>query len=60
MPLEIRELNIKVNLSEGASGAANASKPPPQNGGKPGDDQEQALKECLDEVMHLLRNRKER
>jgi hypothetical protein len=61
MPLEIRELNIKVNLGEGASGAGNAAQPPPAPGaGKPGEAQEQMLRDCLDQVTQLLRNRKER
>jgi len=59
VPLEIRELHIKVNVNE-SPGGHNSTQPPPA--GEPGkaDDKEKLLRDCIDEVMQVLENTKER
>jgi hypothetical protein len=59
MPLEIRELHIKVNLNAPAAGGAGATSAAAQGQGG-GDDKERLLADCVDEVMRLLKDRKER
>ena len=61
MPLEIRELHIKVNVNQSPGGASNPAQPPAVGGaGKAAEDRDQLLRECIDEVMHVLQNKKER
>lgn len=61
MPLEIRELNIKVNVGgQPAPGGSGPSAPPQKSAQEEGDDKEQNLARAVDEVMAILRNRKER
>lgn len=61
MPLEIRELHIKVNVGGQAGAGGGASEgPAPQGAKDAGEDKERLLARCVDEVMQLLRNRKER
>lgn len=57
MPIEIRELNIKVSVSN-------------NQGGQPGDNQgtgqapvsgkEEIIAECIERVMEILKNKNER
>lgn len=50
MPIEIKELNIKINVKEGGE------KPPEADGaGK-----DEIMQECLDQVMKVLKNKEER
>lgn len=56
MPLEIRELHIRVNVA--GEGAAPSSGAPASASG--GDDKDRILSECVDEVLRVLRERKER
>ncbi len=56
MPLEIRELHIRVNV--GSVGAAPASGAPATGGGD--QDKDRILSECLDEVLRVLRRKEER
>ena len=58
MPLEIRELHIKVNVNESSPGGA--GQPPAPGGAGKADDKEELLRDCIDEVMQLLQNTKER
>ena len=58
MPLEIRELHIKVNVNESPGGAGSPQLAPAGGPGK--DDKEQMLRDCIEEVMQLLQNTKER
>ncbi len=61
MPLEIRELNIKVNVGgQPGPGGSGASAPPQKSAQEEGDDKEQSLARTVDEVMAIIRNRKER
>jgi len=61
MTLEIRELHIKVNINDTSSGDGAAS--PPQVPGVEkarGEEADRLIAQCVDEVMQVLRNRKER
>ena len=59
MPLEIRELHIKVNVNE-SPGGSGSTQPPEAGAPGKGDDKEQMLRDCIDEVMQVLQNTKER
>jgi hypothetical protein len=60
MPLEIRELHIKVNVGE-KSAQGGGKEGPAQEGPKEKQEgQDKLLAQCVDEVMAVLRNRKER
>jgi len=58
MPLEIRELQIKVTVDQpqGSSAPQQTSAPDAQKA----DDKEAVINQCIDQVMELLNNRKER
>jgi Family of unknown function (DUF5908) len=62
MPLEIRELHIKVNVGEsgGAQGAGDRAPGAPPPGGAGAEDKEKLLAACVDEVMRIMSHRKER
>ena len=61
MPIEIRELHIRVNVSEepGASSASGRA-PAPSGGDKAADWRDRLLGQCIDEVTALLERKKER
>lgn len=50
MPIEIKELHIKINVKEGGKESAQSD-----SGGK-----EDIIQECLDQVMKVLKNKDER
>jgi len=52
MPLEIKELHIKVAVTSGPP------KPPAASGD--GDARDAIVAECVEQVMHILRNKTER
>ena len=59
MPLEIRELHIKVTVnqpSQGQQPAAGAS----AAGDKANDDKEAIITQCVDEILQIIENKKER
>lgn len=58
MPVEIRELHIRVSVAEPASGRpAGAPSPPPGTGA----DARQALvAQCVEQVLQVLADREER
>jgi hypothetical protein len=56
MPVEIRELTIKVNVNGEQAGNA----PAPSQGAGGGDAKEALIKEAVEEVMRILENKKER
>ena len=59
MPIEIRELHIKVAIADGPEGApAPAGAPAP--GAAPASAQDAIVAECVEQVLRILQNRKER
>lgn len=61
MPLEIRELHIKVNVG-GASGGGEggSTAPAPKTSKEEGEDKDRLVAEAVDGIMKVLRDRKER
>jgi hypothetical protein len=58
VPIEIRELHIRVSVSGAEPGhPAGAAAPAP---GAEGDAKQAMVAECVEQVMDLLRDRKER
>ncbi|KAF0195080.1 MAG: hypothetical protein FD166_3137 [Bacteroidetes bacterium] len=62
MPIEIKELHIRVNVTPPASGQT-----PPAPGGSPGQPErltgrqrQELIAECVEQVMKILENKKER
>ncbi|WP_207431418.1 DUF5908 family protein [Sabulibacter ruber] len=63
MPVEIRELHIKVVVTEGASGSTGAGSSGAAGmatSAMGGEDREALIAECVEQVMHLLQEREER
>jgi hypothetical protein len=64
MPIEIRELHIKMNVTAAGSGSGGASPPAAGGAGAEADAQRLAddvlVTRCVEQVMDLLRNRTER
>jgi hypothetical protein len=61
MPLEIRELHIKVNVGGGPGDAqGGSSAPPPKSGKEEGEDREAVIARAVEEAMRVMRDRKER
>ena len=59
MPLEIRELHIKVNVG-GQAGGGGAEGPVQKSPKEEGEEKDQLMAQVVDEVMQVLKNRKER
>lgn len=57
MPVEIKELHIRVNVSEGARQGTGASAAPSDEGHV---DKDALVAECVEQVMQILHARKER
>jgi hypothetical protein len=56
MPVEIRELNIKINLTDSGSGAnADAS-----GGGDANEAQEKLIETVVEKVLEILKEKEER
>lgn len=53
MPIEIRELVIKVEVG-------NDRRPATAQSGSAGRDKQQIVQECVDQVMEILKEKKER
>jgi len=51
MPIEIKELHIKINVNEGASASS---------GGGGGSSSDDATAQCIEQVMEVLKQQKER
>jgi hypothetical protein len=61
MPIEIRELHIKVAVTEGPGGGTGAAGQPGAGHAAAGDQAQQALvAECVEQVLRILQNRTER
>jgi hypothetical protein len=56
MPLEIRELHIKVNVGQPAPEGPGAAAP----AGGQAEDRDHLIAQCVEAVIAALRNRKER
>lgn len=56
MPLEIKELHIKVTVNQPQQGSA----PAPADPAKAEDDKEAVIAQCVDEVVNIINNKKER
>ncbi|MCV9930362.1 DUF5908 family protein [Flavobacterium sp. LS1R49] len=52
MPIEIKELHIKINVNEGSKSAAS-----PSSSESKDDD---AIAECVEQVMKIIQRKKER
>ena len=57
MPVEMRELHIRINVNQQSGGnqqtATNTSEGSKENN-------EALIKECVEQVLHILNNKKER
>jgi hypothetical protein len=59
MPIEIRELNIRVSVNQSpAEQGSPAGGGGAQGGG--GADKDQIIAECVDQIMEILKNKNER
>lgn len=56
MPLEIRELHIKAKVVEGSQTNASSS----SSSSASGPDRDAIVKECIDKVLQILRDKLER
>jgi hypothetical protein len=58
MPVEIKELQINVTVNQQNAGAAGASGPtaPDTNG----DDKKAMINQCIEQVIEIFNNKKER
>ena len=58
MPIEIRELHIKVAIAEGPEAAA--APPAPAQGGAAAPALDAIVAECVEQVLRILQHSKER
>ena len=58
MPIEIRELHIKVTVNQPSQGQQQTATP--STGGKADDDKEAIISQCVDEILEIIDNKKER
>jgi hypothetical protein len=59
MPIEIRELHIRVSVSPEAGKQAQTPQSAPAEGGE-GADKDAIVAECVEQVVQILQARKER
>ena len=52
MPIEIKELHIKINVNEGSKPSVSSSAPKGKS--------EDAVAECVEQVMKIIERKKER
>ena len=57
MALEIKELHIKVTVNQPSQGQQSAA---PSTGAKADDDKEAIISQCVDEILEIIDNKKER
>jgi hypothetical protein len=63
MPIEIKELHIRVSVNTSPSGQPAGGQPVAvlgSGGSDPGDDKEAIIAECVEQVLQILQNKKER
>ena len=58
MPIEIRELNIRVSVNQSPAEQGSPAGGGAQGGG--GADKDQIIAECVDQIMEILKNKNER
>lgn len=58
MPIEIRELNIKVSVSQNQQEQGKDQTVPV--GGQPMPDKDSLVSECVEQIMDILHNKEER
>jgi hypothetical protein len=58
MPLEIKELQIKVTVNQPEGQTANRANT--SAGTQENEDKEKIINQCIDQVMEILNNKKER
>jgi hypothetical protein len=58
MPVEIRELQINVTVNQ--QGGAPGATPEPSPGGGKEDEKKALVNQCVDQVLEILNNKKER
>lgn len=51
MPIEIKELHIKITVDESKSGSSR---------GSGGNDKQQLIAQCVEQVLEVIKNQKER
>lgn len=57
MPLEIKELHIKVTVNQPSQGQQQSA---PSSGAKADDDKEAIISQCVDEILEIIDHKKER
>lgn len=60
MPLEIKELHIKVTVNQPTQGQQPANASAGGGAGKAGDEKEAIISQCVDEIIGIINNKKER
>jgi hypothetical protein len=60
MPIEIRELHIKVAVTAGAPGAGAAAQPAGAADGAGEQAQQALVAQCVEQVLRILQNKMER
>lgn len=58
MPLDIRELQINVTVNQ--PGRATPGETPQANAAGKGDDAKNLINQCIEQVMEIINNKKER
>ncbi|MVM33498.1 hypothetical protein GO755_25905 [Spirosoma sp. HMF4905] len=62
MPIEIRELHIRVTVNAPSAGGGATAQPasqPPASGGS-GEDKDALIAECVEQVLQILQEKQER
>ena len=59
MPLEIKELHIRVSVNQPQQNEQ-ASAASPARGKKEEDEKEALVKQCIEQVLEVIKNKKER
>jgi len=63
MPVEIKELHIRVTVSASGAGKGTAGNAPPRSAASPSAgsaDKEAIVAECVEQVLEILQNKSER
>jgi hypothetical protein len=61
MPIEIKELHIRITVNAPENGGQAATpNAPPQGGGSGSADKESIVAECVEQVLQILQDKRER